>query len=250
MAEGKYEWGKTHRYRQSGPPIGSLKIIAAMKRFIIRYGVYAIILFNVGLTVGVALAIRTYFPPVGDLANLSLIGPKLTLLSVVIALAIVQYNYFYSESREIEGRIERRDFGPSWANYMRQADEFRETLNNQESRNRMTPEAVETLQGTLRQMDDAISDAPNLWGVYFENNLADFACRFGMISSIALLIFSSVALDFVFQAWRLPTAVDPIFYSLVIFATALLLGFVYLMFMIFMIQVHMRQHHSNMETPE
>ena len=30
MAEGKYELGKTHRYRQSGP-IGSLKIIAAIK---------------------------------------------------------------------------------------------------------------------------------------------------------------------------------------------------------------------------
>jgi hypothetical protein len=30
MAEGKYELGKTHRYRQSGP-IGSLKIIAAIE---------------------------------------------------------------------------------------------------------------------------------------------------------------------------------------------------------------------------
>ena len=30
MAEGKYELGKTHRYRQS-EPIGSLKIIAAIE---------------------------------------------------------------------------------------------------------------------------------------------------------------------------------------------------------------------------
>jgi len=31
MAEGKYELGKTHRYRQSGPPSAALKIIAAIE---------------------------------------------------------------------------------------------------------------------------------------------------------------------------------------------------------------------------
>jgi hypothetical protein len=83
---------------------------------------------------------------------------------------------------------------------------------------------------------------------YLEEHLAEMACRFGVLFSIMLLIFSSVGLD-VFQVWAL-RGLDPAFYSLVTFAMAIVLVFLYLIFMAFMVQFHTRQFYNNALDPD
>jgi hypothetical protein len=213
-----------------------------MKDAFVKYGVYGIVLVNLVLTVLVGLAIHRYFPPVNDLANLSLMAPKVTLLSVIIALSIVQYSYFYNECREIEERIEKGDYGPLWADYIRTAEESRVTLNSPDARTRYTPEVLSTLQNNLRRMDEAIARARGEWVVHLRAVLAEFTLRFGILGSIALLIFSSLALDFVFQVWNLK-GLSPEFYSVITFFMSVILGLIYLIFMIVVIQQHIRNYH-------
>ena len=69
--------------------------------------------------------------------------------------------------------------------------------------------------------------------------MAEFAVRFGVLFSIILLIFSSVALDFLFQVWGIK-ALDPSFISVVAFSMAIALGLFYIAFMLIMVQTHIR----------
>jgi hypothetical protein len=213
-----------------------------MKDAFVRHGVYGIVLVNLILTVLVGLAIHRYLPPVNDLTNLSLMAPKVTLLSVIIALAIVQYSYFYNECREIERRIEKGDYGPLWADYIRTAEESRASLNSPDARTRYTPEVLNTLQNNLRRMDEAIARARHEWVVHLRAVLAEFTLRFGILGSVALLIFSSLTLDFVFQVWNLK-GLSPGFYSVVTFFMSFILGLIFIIFMIIVIQQHIRNYH-------
>jgi hypothetical protein len=225
---------------KKNPTVNPLREL--MKDALIRHGVYGIVLVNLVLTVLVGLVIHRYFPPVNDLTSLSLMAPKVTLLSVVIALAIVQYSYFYNECREIEERIEKGDYGPLWADYIRTAEESRTKLNSPDARTRFTPEVLNALQINLERMDEAIGRARHEWVVHLRRSLAEFALRFGIIGSIALLIFSSLTLDFVFQVWGLK-GLSPEFYSVVTFFMSIILGLIYLIFLVILVQQHIRNYH-------
>jgi hypothetical protein len=219
-----------------------------MKNLFIRYGAYGIVLSSFVLTAITALIIECYFFPVNDLKNFSLMGPKVTLLSVIIALGIVQYNYFYQECRQLEDRIEKRDFGPSWSTYVQETEKFRKTLENPDIGARMKPEDIETFKLNLKHMDEAIAKAREEFVGFLDNILADFAFRFGMVFSIALFIFSSLALDFIFQVWGLER-LNPGFYSIVTFFVALVLVLIYLIFLVFLIQTHIRNFQNNARNP-
>jgi hypothetical protein len=168
-------------------------------------------------------------------------GPKVTLLSVIIAIGVVQYNYFYSESRELQNRIERRDFGPLWADYVKQTEELRIALSKPDAHTRVTPEQFKQLQDGLTRMDEAILNAKNEWVAHFQNSLADFSIRFGFIYSIALLILSSISLDFVSQVWH-ASWLNPPFYSVIAFSTAIALSLLYLVFIIILVQTQIRNN--------
>lgn len=214
-----------------------------MKRFIVRHGVYTIIVISAVLTYCLGLVIQRWFPPLGDLTVLSSIEPKVTLLSVIIALGIIQYNYFYNECREVEGRLEKKDFGPLWTDYIKRAEDFRLAVNSPSAPARLTTEQFETLKGALKGMEEAIAKAERFWIDHLHNNLADFSIRFGIIFSIAALILSSVTLDFVYHVWRV-SWVNPTFYAAVTFLMSIILIFVYLIILVVLVQNHIRNFQS------
>ena len=83
------------------------------------------------LTLIVGFIARSYFPPV-NVEGLSLLGPKVTLISVMIALGIVRYNHFYTESKDTKATIEKEDFGLFLDEYIKQIKTTRAELNKKE----------------------------------------------------------------------------------------------------------------------
>lgn len=209
-----------------------------MKAALIKHGVYWVILICMVLTAFVAVLIRFCFPPV-NIELLSLLAPKVTLLSVMIALATVQYNYFYTETRATNTTIEREEFGLYSAEELERIGLAKASLTFGQVHPRLGTLTIDELKPQVDKVDADVSAARKEWVAYRDKSLAEFAVRFGVLFSIILLIFSSVALDFLFQVWGVK-ALDPSFTSVVAFTMAIALGLFYITFMLIMVQTHIR----------
>jgi D-alanyl-lipoteichoic acid acyltransferase DltB (MBOAT superfamily) len=87
-------------------------------------------------------------------------------------------------------------------------------------------------------VDADVSAARQEWVAYRDKSLAEFAVRF-VLFGIILLIFSSVALDFLFQVWGVKV-LNPSFVSVVAFSMAMPRGLFYVAFTLIMVQTHIR----------
>jgi hypothetical protein len=210
-----------------------------MKTVLITRGVYLVLCVCMLITVLVALLIRFCFPPINIPADLDLIAPKVGLLAAMIALTAVQYNYFITEARATNATIEKADFGPLTGEERKKFEAIRSSLSTEQGRSRLQPDHLAAVLSAVERMDAASVEERRSWTLQANNDLADFAVRFGILFSIILLIFSSVLLDFLHHFWGIQV-IDPSFSSLVTFFMAIVLGFFYLVFMLILVQRHIR----------
>jgi hypothetical protein len=216
----------------------------AMQTFFIRWGVYCVVGFFLSAAIIATAVLRCFQISLPELGGgVSLIGPKLTFLSVVIALGIVQYNYFYQETREIRRNIEERDFGPAWRNHVRQIDQLRALLAMPNVETRVQSAQLQSLQGSLDRAEAEIRRTTRDYVTWLNRSLVDFAFRLGMVLSIALILYSSLAVDVVLQIWKISTPTLDV-YSQVAFIITLGMATFYLFFLVYIIQSNFRLYHS------
>lgn len=209
-----------------------------MKKFFINWGLYCVVVLAFVLVKGIAFIIEHYQIPVIDLQPELLLAPKVTFLSVILALGMFQYNYFYSESKDEAGRLERGDFGPLWSDYVRQAEQLRQFINTQTPTSE-TSQQLGNLGATLNRMDEAISRARAEFINFMKGMLLDFSMRLALILSIGVLVFSSLAID-VLSLIGVSLPLDAPLYSQSTFLTSLVLFFVLILLFLSVVQSQFR----------
>lgn len=202
------------------------------------------------------------------------LGAKLTFLSIIIALGMFQYRYFYDETSHLEQRAQRGDYGPGWADYVERTKQMKELLQAQEERlahsqailataqevvtRSLSVEGVnalrayeESVNATVRtlsqirdaipRMDKAIQRARTEFREIIRHNLLDFSVRLSLIFAIGILVFVSIAFSVVGLIW--PHVASAAFlYSQSAFVASLVLFFVLFSLFLLVVQRQLRYH--------
>jgi hypothetical protein len=183
-----------------------------------------IVLAAAFLLAGAIAFISMHFDvPIFSIRPESLIATKLTFLSIILALGMFQYKYFYDETKEVDERPEKGDFGPGWLEYVRQAQEPQriveaeatQLLQAQKILNGVTKtgnenqqldvgslraslqertQKLEQVRRTLSEMNSKIRSVKAEWEEFIRSILIDFAFRLALIFAICFSCFC--VLDF------------------------------------------------------
>lgn len=127
---------------------------------IINWGLYLGLAIGFILAAGIARLTTYYHLSVIPLPPQSLIAPKLTFLSIIVALGMFQYRYFYDETTHLDERVQRGDYGPGWAEYIRQAEQTRQFLQTEEQQQAQSQQVLTTAREiTAQQPSPATASA-------------------------------------------------------------------------------------------
>jgi hypothetical protein len=202
-----------------------------------------------------------------------LIATKLTFLSIILALGMFQYKYFYDETKEVDERIEKGDFGPGWLEYVRQAQETQriveaeatQLLQAQKILNGVTKtgnenqqldvgslraslqertQKLEQVRRTLSEMNSKIQSVKAEWEEFSRSILIDFAFRLALIFAIAFLVFASLIFDIVAALWQ-SALFNSVLYSQSTFLASLVLLFI--LFCLFLVVVQRQFRYFNIK---
>lgn len=156
----------------------------------------------------------------------TLLGPKLTFLSVLTALGLFQYRYFYDEMLDLSKKAQTGDFGPGWMDFIRELRDVRSALAEHQRQLAETQQALEnhrqtgsphaTVVSTLQQYEEAartlaereqalrqrheemlriMSQVQNAFAAAMNESLPAFGFRLALIFLVMVLIAISVVVD-------------------------------------------------------
>jgi len=195
-----------------------------LKKFFLKWGFYSVLLFCL-LLAAAAMFFMWYLqvPPIRVEPD-ALLGPKLTFLSVIIALLMFQYDHFYRESGALKDRIAKRDFGPGWPAHINWVDQARWYLNAVQQMD-PTVQPIPDIIGLRTQLEESERNIQRVEREFrdtLHRLLIGFSLRLGLMFSIGLLTFASVVLD-VTSLIRDELRCWTDFYSQATFLTAILM---------------------------
>ena len=146
---------------------------------------------------------------------------------MMLALGMYQYGFFYSESIRSEERLERRDYGPGWTEYIQaiqrgeslirteeqQQEELQQSINRLSDASQTTAigynllelttsinrkaEAIERWRSDINEMNQKVQRAAVQFQEGIRRTLLAFSIRLSLIFTVGFLLFASLALDLV-----------------------------------------------------
>jgi hypothetical protein len=104
-----------------------------MRKLIVNWGLWIVLAAAFLLAAAIAFISMHFDGPIFSYRPESLISTKLTFLSIILALGMFQYKYFYDGTKEVDERLDKADFGPGWLEYVRQAQETQRMVEVEDS---------------------------------------------------------------------------------------------------------------------
>ncbi len=252
--------------------------LSIIRRWIINWGVIVIPVLALALAGVMAWLGEAYSLPIFRTSLEAMLAIKITFLSIIMALGMFQYRYFYDEATHLEQRAKVADFGPGWAQYAQQASEGKRLLEAEEARHtqmestlnaareaiqrepsRQGLDALQQYQETMiasrnnidrlrnvhRQMDEAIQRVSTEFRNIIRRHLLDFNIRLSLIFSVGILLFLSLACDVGRLIFSGSITYWLALYSQSAFVASLQMFFILFLILMIVVQSQLRYHNRD-----
>ncbi len=206
------------------------------------------------------------------------IPAKLAFITMMLAFGMYQYEFFYSESIRLEERLERRDYGPGWTEYIQeiqrreslirteeqQQGELQQSLNRLSDASQTTAigynllevttsinrraEAIERWRSDINERNQEVQKAAVQFQESIRSTLLVFSIRLSLIFTVGFLLFASLVFDLVTTIFDDDLSdllnFNPYRLSFSSFTASVLLFFILMLAYLFIVQGQLRQFYK------
>lgn len=130
-------------------------------------------------------------------------GYKFTFVSVLLAVGMFQYNYFYSQAEKLGNAVDDENYGPAWSKYIEDTNDLRRLI--EEVAEHL---GMEKAKANLQFRDKQIAKVVDWHHRTLRRVIIDGCVRFILIFAVGLDLLISLVLDII-ALLQMPMRFDP-----------------------------------------